>query len=362
MRREVSRKAAKNAKARGEKGKIVIRHDSLVPFFCSLLGAVDTRWYNKAVIYTTRRACSHRDHHPMSLWQSYHTPTTIADALTLLRRYGPDARIIAGGTDLILDMQTSNHAPVAALVDVTHIDGLATIREEDGWIVLGAAVTHTQVERSPLVQRHGAALVESCSVVGGPQVRNVATLGGNVAHALPAADGTIGLLSLDAQAQVCTLTADGDLVCAWQPLLSIFAGPGRNTLTAGQMLGGFRFATRGPRQASAFDRIMRPQGVALPILGVAASVTLDATLHQVAHAAIAIGPAGPIPFRASAAEAVLCAGPLDDAVIDATVAAAQAQAQLRTSKHRASRDYRHEMAGVLLRRVLTRAVARARAA
>jgi len=296
----------------------------------------------------------------MSLWQSYHTPTTIADALTILRRHGPQARIIAGGTDLILDMQTGVHAPIEALVDVTHIDGLATIREDDGWIVLGAAVTHTQVERSPLVQRHAAALVESCSVVGGPQVRNVATLGGNVAHALPAADGTIGLLSLDAQVQVCTLADDGSLVCEWQPLLSIFAGPGRNNLTAGQMLGSFRFRTLAPRQASAFDRIMRPQGIALPILGVAAKVTLDETLTQVTAATIAIGPAGPIPFRATAAETALTAGPLDDAAIDATIAAAQAQAQLRTSKHRASRDYRHEMVAVLLRRVIARAAARAR--
>ena len=296
----------------------------------------------------------------MTLWQSYHTPSTIVEALGIMRRYGHDAQLIAGGTDLIIDMQTNNHTPVHALVDVTRIDGLANISEQEGWLVLGAAVTHTQIERSALIRQHGMALVESCRVVGGPQVRNVATIGGNVAHALPAADGTIGLLALDAQVQVCTLHEDERLQCEWQPLLTIFSGPGRNNLAPHQMLGGFRFALRGARQASAFDRIMRPQGVALPILGVAAQVTLDASLQQVIAATLAIGPAGPIPFRATEAEAVLCSAPYGPDVVEATIAAAQAQAQLRTSKHRASRDYRHEMVAVLLRRVLHQAVTRAK--
>jgi CO/xanthine dehydrogenase FAD-binding subunit len=305
----------------------------------------------------------------MTYWQHYHTPATIADALGLLQQYGDQAQIIAGGTDLILDMQNGAHAPVTALVDVTHIDDLATIHTETGsdeqWVVLGAAVTHTQVERSPLIQEHGAALVESCSVVGGPQVRNVATLGGNVAHALPAADGTIGLLALNAQVQVCTLSSEdsntkaGILTRQWQPLLSIFAGPGRNNLRGNQLLSAFRFPQRRPRQASAFDRIMRPQGVALPILGLAASVTLDESLNQVTAATIAIGPAGPIPFRATSAETILTSAPFSDELVEATITAAHSQAQLRTSRHRASQEYRHEMVAVLLRRVLHRAVDRA---
>lgn len=290
----------------------------------------------------------------MSLWNAYHTPDTLDEALRLLQTYGERAQIIAGGTDLILDMQYGNHAPVEALVDVTRIAGLNEIREEDGWVVVGAAVTHTQIEKSELVRRHGAALAESCSVVGGPQVRNVATIGGNVAHALPAADGTIGLLALDAQAQVCTLTEDG-LACDWRSLLSLFAGPGRNTLERNQMLGAFRFPFAAPRQASAFDRIMRPQGVALPILGVAAKLTLDEAGRRVQEAAIAIGPAGPIPFRATDAEAALVAADsFDDAAVETAVTAAQAQARLRTSKYRASKEYRHEMVAVLLCRVLRR--------
>ncbi len=297
----------------------------------------------------------------MSLWKEYYTPTSIAEALRIRAQHGHDAQFVAGGTDLILDLQQGNHPPLVALVDVTTIQHLNEIHKAGDWIVLGAAVTHSDVEADPLVRRHGAALAESCSVVGGPQVRNVGTLGGNVAHALPAADGTIGLLALDAEVQVCTLQ-DDEVAAAWQPLLSIFAGPGQSKLGPNQMLAAFRFATLQPRQASAFDRIMRPQGVALPILGVAASLTLDESRQRVARASIAVGPAGPIPFRASEAEQTLVAArTFDAAAVDAAVQAALAQAELRTSKHRASKEYRREVLAVLLGRVLRRAFARGQA-
>jgi carbon-monoxide dehydrogenase medium subunit len=296
----------------------------------------------------------------MPLWNEYYTPTTIDEALRLLSR-DDDALLVGGGTDLILDLQQGNHAPVQALVDVTTIPALHRIAEEDGWIVLGAAVTHAEIEANELVRRHGAALAESCRVVGGPQVRNVATLGGNVAHALPAADGTIGLLALGAEAQVYTL-GDAGVSGEWRPLPTLFAGPGKNTLTHHQLIGAFRFRARTPGQGSAFDRIMRPQGVALPILGLAACLTLDAGRTRIVDAAVAVGPAGPVPFRATEAERILAgADRFDEDVLTAAVAAAQAQAELRTSKHRASKEYRREMVAVLMRRVVPRAFARAQA-
>lgn len=295
----------------------------------------------------------------MPLWKEYFTPTTVVEALAIRSRYGHDALFVAGGTDLVLDMQQGNHAPVVALVDVTTIGALHQIVEAEEHVVIGAAVTHAEIESNPLVREHGTALTESCGVVGGPQVRNVATIGGNVAHALPAADGTIGLLALNAEVQVSTF--DGNAVqTAWQPLLAIFSGPGKNNLGDHQMVTAFRFSTRRPGQASAFDRIMRPQGVALPILGAAANLILGDGGLRVAAATLAIGPAGPIPFRATEAEQILKdAGQLDDALIERAVVAAQAQAELRTSKHRASKEYRHEMVAVLLQRVLSRSIERA---
>jgi carbon-monoxide dehydrogenase medium subunit len=293
----------------------------------------------------------------MRRWRAYHTPTTVAEALSLLHQHKEKARIIAGGTDLILDMEAEHTAAPEVLVDVTKIAGIDRIAQEDGWIVLGAGITHTQIENSPLLHAQARCLTESCGVIGGPQVRNVATLGGNVAHALPAADGTIGLLALEAEVEV---VAHGALH-TWQPLLSIFAGPGRNRLAPDQMLHAFRFRPTAARAGNAFDRIMRPQGVALPVLAIAARVQLDATLRRVEDAVIAIGPAGPTPFRASGAEeALTTAEAFDDTAVEKAVAAAQAQARLRTSKYRASQEYRREMIGVLLKRVLQAAVERAR--
>ncbi len=298
----------------------------------------------------------------MSRWQSYHSPRSLDEALTLLHDYGDRAKIVAGGTDLILDMESGHEDPVEALIDVTAIAGFGLIQIDDaGRIVLGAGVTHDQIEHSPLVQTGGTCLMESSGVVGGPQVRNVATIGGNVAHALPAADGTIGLLALGAEVQICTWSDKG-VMCEWKPLLSIFAGPGRNNLTHDQLVSAFRFQPTGAGkgEGSAFSRIMRPQGVALPVLGLAARLHLDESRRRITQATIAIGPAGPIPFRATDAEAVLVSAPIfDEEAIAAAVVAAQAQAKLRTSKHRASADYRHEMIDVLLRRVLPAAFQRA---
>ena len=296
----------------------------------------------------------------MARWRAYHTPATVSEALSLLHEHRDKARIIAGGTDLILDMEANQAAAPEALVDVTRITGIDRIAQEDGWIVLGAGITHTQIESSPLLRAHARCLTESCGVIGGPQVRNVATLGGNVAHALPAADGTIGLLALEAEVEVAAHSARGPRH-AWQPLLSIFAGPGRNRLAPDQMLHAFRFRPTPARAGNAFDRIMRPQGVALPVLGIAARVRLDATLRRVEDAVIAIGPAGPTPFRAaSAEEALTSAKAFDAAAVEDAIAAAQAQASLRSSKYRASQAYRHEMIGVLLKRVLRTSVERAR--
>ena len=296
----------------------------------------------------------------MPRWRAYHTPSTVSEALSLLHQHQAKARIIAGGTDLILDMEAEQAAAPEVLVDVTKIGGIDRITQEDGWIVLGAGTTHTQIESSPLLRAQARGLTESCGVIGGPQVRNVATLGGNVAHALPAADGTIGLLALEAEVEVAAHSALGALH-TWRPLLSIFAGPGRNRLAPDQMLHAFRFRPTGARAGNAFDRIMRPQGVALPVLGIAARVRLDATLRRVEDAVIAIGPAGPTPFRATRAEeALTTARTFDDDAVEHAIATAQTQAGLRTSKYRASQEYRREMIGVLLRRVLHTAVARAR--
>ena len=139
------------------------------------------------------------------LWQDYHLPTSLGEALELLASYHGEARIVGGGTDLILEIQQGHRPPVKALVDVTRITGANEIQREGEYIIIGCGVTHSQIVESALIQQYGTALAEGCGVIGGPQVRNVATLAGNVAHALPAGDGTISLLALGGEAQISRL-------------------------------------------------------------------------------------------------------------------------------------------------------------
>jgi CO/xanthine dehydrogenase FAD-binding subunit len=290
-------------------------------------------------------------------WQTYHMPSTVEETLKLLNEFAGNARIIAGGTDLMIDLQFSNHAPVDALVDVTSVSEMARIHDDGVWCIVGAAATHTAIVRSALLEARATCLVESCGVVGGPQVRNVGTLGGNVAHALPAADGTTSLMALDAQADVAW--SDGRR--EWLPLASLFRGPGISALDSSRdVLVAFRFRLSGEREGSAFKRIMRPQGVALPVLGCAVWVRLDETREKYEDARICISPVAPTPVRAEAVEAALRGQLVGDESLNAAVTAAYENLHPRASKYRATEEYREYMMETLLRRALPLAAERAR--
>jgi carbon-monoxide dehydrogenase medium subunit len=297
----------------------------------------------------------------MSLWQHYYRPETVEKALEHLRAHDGSARIIGGGTDLLLEMQQGRKPAVQALIDVTAIPSLHALQLEDSLVEIGAAVTHTEIVQTPFMAQHATCLVESCGVIGGPQVRNVATLGGNVAHALPAADGTTALVVLDAEVEVA-----GSSGRTWQPILSLFKGPGLSAIDHHrEILTRFRFPAAAPGAGTAFKRIMRPQGVSLPILACAVWVSIalgqgkgalaDAIIEE---ARICIGPVRPVPTRARQAEKKLAGRSLVDG-LEAAVAACQAEFTPRTSKHRATAEYRVEMIAVLLRRALPLAVRRA---
>jgi len=292
----------------------------------------------------------------MTLWNRYFSPTSLDEALSLLAQYKGQAKVVAGGTDLILDLRQGHHPPVEALVDVTGIDELTHITLAEDAFSIGAGVTHAQIVKNPELGRLATCLVESCGVVGGPQVRNVGTLGGNVAHALPAGDGTTSLVALDADVEIIKQGRR-----QWVPILDMFTGPGQSLLnTSRDILIQFRFKSAGPNQASAFNRIMRPQGVALPILGCAAWVQLDAAGQTITAARLCIGPVSKTPARASQTEAALIGRPATEPTIEQAAAVAMDELHPRTSKYRATAEYRHLMIDVLLRRTLPTAIQRAK--
>jgi carbon-monoxide dehydrogenase medium subunit len=282
----------------------------------------------------------------MALWHNYHLPKTVEAALTDLARYDGQARVVAGGTDLLLELQQGRRPPVAALVDITQIPEMGGIRQEGDIVTIGAAVTHTEIVASPLLRQQATCLVESCGVIGGPQVRNVSTLGGNVAHALPAGDGTISLVVLAAEAEVVSLTGQ-----EWYPIMDLFQGPGQSTVDpTRELITRFRFRATAQTARTAFNRIMRPQGVALPILGMAVWVEFETDHKTVARTRIALGPAGPKPLRATKAEQYLVGRRLQPQVLATLTQHILAEAKLRTSKYRATKAYRTELIDVLVRR------------
>lgn len=293
---------------------------------------------------------------PMTLWKHYHLPETVDDALSILQSYQGQARVIAGGTDLLLDLRQGHMPPVEALVDISRVSEMNEIRPDGTAIYIGAGVTHSAIVKLDILQQRATCLVESCGVVGGPQVRNVGTLGGNVVHALPAGDGTTSLVALDAEAEI---VKQGER--QWVPIRDMYLGPGLSLLDpTNDVLIRLRVPLSGPREGTAFKRIMRPQGVALPILGCAVWVRLDEAHTHYEDVHVTIGPVSKVPVRVTEVEDVIRGSAVGDETLEQAVVAARESLRPRTSKYRATAEYRLEMVEVLLRRVLPLAATRAR--
>jgi carbon-monoxide dehydrogenase medium subunit len=281
-------------------------------------------------------------------------PQSIKEAVRLLEHYDGCARVIGGGTDLLLEIQQGGRQPAEAMVDMSHAAGLDRITKDNDHIVIGCAVTHTKIVEDHHIIQHGTCLVESCGVIGGPQVRNVATLAGNIAHALPAADGSIGLLALGGEVEV----TDGS-GSRWMPMREAFTGPGESAIDHHRaILTRLRFPPAGRGAGSAFTRVMRPQGVALPIIAMAAYLQLDGN-NTITAAQISLGPVGPVPYLAEPAMDQLVGKPAEPAAFAAAAEAILASVALRTSKYRATQQYRAEMIRTHLPLILGRAAERA---
>ncbi len=288
--------------------------------------------------------------------EEYLRPTTVDEALQALAAYRGQARIVAGGTDLVLQMQRGEQS-AHCLVDISGLAELRGIALNGGTITIGAATTHAELAASPLIRRHAAALAQAAGEVGSAQIRNVATIGGNVVNAQPAADTALALLALDAEAEIVRL--DGS---AWVALADLYEGPGRSRVDSrSELLSAFRFRTvpqsAGLRSGSSYRRLGKCKSIALPVLCAAAVVRLEE--DRFVSAAIALGPVAPRPTRAAEAEAWLAGRPVAAEAIAQAAALAQAESHPRDSLLRCSAEYRETMVAALVRNVLERAVASA---
>ena len=289
----------------------------------------------------------------MNLWQNYIRPKNLTEAMDAFANAPHPVAPIAGGTDLLLDLEQGRHSPVQTLVDVTSVAEMTALEVRGDELYIGASVPVNRVATTPEVARHAQALTEACNLIAGPQVRNVATLGGNVAHALPAADGTIALLALNAQAEIANVSGTRCI-----PFKELFLGPGKSSLKHGEeLLVGFHLPLSKDHQASCFKRIMRPQGVALPIINLA--ISLERTDEIISKIRIAVGPGGPTPWSGTDAEKVLLGKSLNEDTFNAATEALLTQVGFRSSARRASADYRRHIVVGLFKDVLETAWQRA---
>jgi len=276
---------------------------------------------------------------------------TLEEALQVLADYGPEARVLAGGTDLLPEMRSGKLAP-RYLIDISRLAELQGIRatEEEGeeGLIIGALTTVREVETSPLLVGGYRVLAQAAGTLGSVQVRNRATIGGNLCHAAPSADTAPALLVLDAQAEIAGPEGRERI-----PLEQFFLGPGQTILGPGQLLVNLYLPRPAAGTAGVYIKHSLRRAMDLAFVGVAALLSVsDGHLQKVR---IALGAVAPTPMRARRAEEVLLArGDLSPATI-AEAARVAAEEARPIDDIRSTAWYRRRMVEVETRRALAQA-------
>lgn len=281
----------------------------------------------------------------------YQAPRTLAEAVALLAK--GDSRPLAGGTDLIDHMRTGRFRP-AVVVDIKKIPELTQLVADSNGLRLGAAVPCYKIQSTCAVKSSYSALADSVSIIGGVQVQNRATVGGNLCTSGPAADSAPALLALGA---ICVIA--GPKGNRSVPLEQFFTGPGKNVLQPGEILVEITCPAPAPKSGSNYRRFIPRNEMDIAVVGVGVSVTLDASGQTIIAARIGLGAVGPTPILASDATQTLIGKPASD---DSYKAAGEAARQQTSpiDDMRGTVEFRRHVTGVLVERALREAVARAR--
>ena len=278
-------------------------------------------------------------------WENYFRPRTLSEALGLLEKFDGSARVIAGGTDLLVRIREREMEP-KALVDITGISGMDKVSLDGDWIKIGGLVTHTQVVESSLIRERALALKEGAFCLGSPQIRNIGTLAGNILSGQPGADTSIPLLALDAKVKVKSLAGERTV-----PLTEVFIDTGRTAVDSSrEILRETLFPALGEGETSVSLRLARRKALALPILALSIVLSADVSKKRFRFARIAMGPVGPVPFRAREAETLLGGAAINESVIREAAKRAAQEANPRTSPLRGTETYRRTMVANLVER------------
>ena len=269
----------------------------------------------------------------MAMWQTYRQPTSVEETLTLLHHYGERARLIAGGTDVLIELQRGVK-PTTTLIDVSAIRDLKYIRHIDGWLYLGALTTHNDVVSSAVCKQYALPLAQACWEVGAPQIRTCATLVGNLVTASPANDTISPLLALGAE--LVLSSSEGERII---PLSDFYLGVRRTVLKPTELVREIRIPALTAEQRSLFLKLGLRRAQAISLINIAFVLTFAGDTIQAAS--ITLGALAPTVIHASSVESYILGKQLDEAVCQQAGILAETDAR-PISDIRASASYRHE--------------------
>ena len=281
----------------------------------------------------------------------YHTPTTLAEAIALLGRYGDEAKVLSGSQSLIPLMKLRLAQP-AHVVDLRKVDGLTGVREVQGVLQIGALTTHAVLAKSELLRAKLPMAAEAAGQIGDAQVRNLGTIGGSLAHADPSADWPAVLTALDASVVVAGPQGERTL-----KVEQLIVGPLTTALEPGEILTQVRVPLPPARTAGAYEKLPHPAS-RFAVVGVAAEISLDAR-NTVQWSRIAITGLGSKVTRAKGVEVALQGKAAEPAAIKSAAARAAEGLELRADLS-GSAAYKAQLAAVYTERAALRAVSRAR--
>ena len=277
------------------------------------------------------------------LWR----PQTLPEALGLLADKAPEARPLAGGTNVLVELRGAAHGP-QALVDLSRVRELRGLQRQDGHVVIGGGTTITELLTHPLIAEHGALLKEAAAVFANPLVRNRATVAGNLVDASPAADAAPPLLALEATVQLANRGGS-----RWVPLEDFLVGVRQTLRQPDELLVAVSWPVPSPLSAGAYGKFGLRRADAISLISAAVRVERDEAGHC-RQARIALGAVAPRPFRAHLAEDCLEGQALTaEAIAEAAHLAAEAARPI--DDIRGSAAYRRRLVEVTVRRLLTQA-------
>ncbi len=284
----------------------------------------------------------------------YEAPFTVEAAVMLLTASGDNARVLAGGTDLLVQLRADLIDP-ELVVDLKRIPDLRRISEKDGGFSVGAAVTGAEMGEHAALKAAWPGLVEAMELIGSTQIQGRATMGGNLCNASPAADSVPALIAAGALATVAG--PDGRRQV---PVEDVATGPGQTSLAKGEIVVSFQFPARPPRSGDAYLRFIPRTEMDIAVVGAGVNLTLDAD-GACSDARVALGAVAERALLVTEAASALIGTKVDEAALDKLAEAASAACRPIDDK-RGTVAFRTRVAGVLARRAAVSAVARARTA